>query len=539
MSATAQTTITRYRALLIGVKEYQDARFNPVKYAAKDVQAVAELLQSNGYEHVELLHSGGGERPTIEIIDAALNRLLRGVDSQTFLLLYFAGHGLTHNGQAYLLPENQHNNNYDRFALSVSELQDRLQHSGARAAVLVLDACHAGAILGARAAPVDLVAKTIEQAQGITLLSATDQDSLAYEDDDLEHGIFTYYLLQALRGEVQQRRHPAYLTVSEAYDHVNVQLEAWSAQNPGRVQRPTWQAGVYGDPPLLKLTAPAAPVHPVNPFTAGPAIRDPGRVYGRQAELQAIAGRVGGISAQSISIVGPRRIGKSSLLWQVKNQAADLFHSGHRYQVIFLDLSSAAGSSNRAFMRTLRRDLERASLPVWGAADDGDLAVLSYTIEDLERDLPQVRLVLCLDEFEHVATHPQEFDGLVEALRYEGQLGRLALVTASRTALADLCEQGGLTSPFFNIFTQARLGELDHAAWQRLVRDGLGEVSPEAWRYLEECSESYPFLTQLAAALLWEARRQGAVDYAALRAEFNHQVASYRNYDVHHQVGGI
>lgn len=139
--------------------------------------------------------------------------------------------------------------------------------------------------------------------------------------------------------------------------------------------------------------------------------------------------------------------------------------------------------------------------------------------------------MLCLDEFEYVNDYPAEFDGLLEELRAEAQLGRLALVTASCTPLADLCAQGRIeVSPFFNIFTQVELGPLDEASWRALVRDGLGEVSDDDWRFIEECAGRHPFLTQMAAALLWETKQAGSVDYTALRSDFEAQAEPHRAY---------
>lgn len=532
-----ETTITRWRALLIGVREYEDPAWAPVRYAVDDVEALAKVLRESGYESVQVLHDDRpAHEPTIQNICTALETLTRGVDERTLLLVYFAGHGDTADERAYLLPWGRTTGNYARFALDVHELEERLHGSGARAVVLIMDACHAGARIGARGgvAP-DFVRHVIEQAQGMAVLSASSHGDLSWEDDDLQHGVFTYYLLEALRGQARQGDIP-YVTVSRAYEHVLAQVAAWAEQH-ARPQQPTLERGVYGDPPLLRLPR----RREVNPFVVGAAVRDPARFYGRQAELQAIVGRVGAISALSISIVGERRIGKSSLLWQVKQQAADLFHTGHRYVVVYLDLSSAAGSSNRLLMRTLRRELERAGLPAWNAADDGDLAALSDALEDLEAQAADARLVLLLDEFESINDHPAEFDGLLYALRAERQLGRLALVTASRTPLADLCAQGRIVaSPFFNIFTQVTLGPLDEAAWRALVRGGLGEVGAADWRFIAECAGHHPFLTQLAASLLWEARRTGAVDYAALQAAFDVQAAPHRAYWQRHaaEAGG-
>lgn len=51
-----------------------------------------------------------------------------------------------------------------------------------------------------------------------------------------------------------------------------------------------------------------------NPFTFGPMITDPQRFIGRRAELAIITARLNGSQPQGSAIVGPRRIGKSSLL---------------------------------------------------------------------------------------------------------------------------------------------------------------------------------------------------------------------------------
>lgn len=278
-----------------------------------------------------------------------------------------------------------------------------------------------------------------------------------------------------------------------------------------------------------------------NPFIAGPTIKKPTRFYGRVAELQAISSRVGGVSGQSLSIVGARRMGKSSLIQQIKqranlppNSVHRLFYTDYEYVIIDLDVSGPAGQSNRTLMEHLRRALKRANLPCWDQADNGDLTILSYTLEDLEADYPNQRLVLCLDEFEAINAHPKEFDGLLEALRYEGSQGRLAIVTASATPLAELCQQGRIKiSPFFNIFTQVTLGPLAETAWRQLLTDGLGQLSDEGWAFFEQHTARHPFLTQLAGQIVWQAQQSGSLDWDQLAEAFEQQAQPYREYDQH------
>jgi ABC-type phosphate/phosphonate transport system ATPase subunit len=52
-----------------------------------------------------------------------------------------------------------------------------------------------------------------------------------------------------------------------------------------------------------------------NPFQAGGRLRDPKHFVGRESELRQILSRVANMD--SVSVVGPRRIGKSSILHHI------------------------------------------------------------------------------------------------------------------------------------------------------------------------------------------------------------------------------
>jgi len=272
---------------------------------------------------------------------------------------------------------------------------------------------------------------------------------------------------------------------------------------------------------------------PPCPFIAGPAIQDPAQFYGRKAELQLLANRVGGRSAASLSNVAPRRMVKSSLLWQVVKRSNlpatspyRLFHTDHHYVVFYLDLSGAAGHSKANLMEGLRRALQRAQLPAWDKADNGDLATLSYAMQDLRSDYPKTRLILCLDEFEAINDHPAEFDGLLENLRAEAQLGCFAIVTASRTSLRALCQQDRRDiSKFYNIFTQCELQPFTTAEWHELVLAHLPHACPDDLAFIERCAHGHPMLTQIAATLIWD--NPTVTDYVALAAQFRMQAKDH------------
>jgi hypothetical protein len=306
------------------------------------------------------------------------------------------------------------------------------------------------------------------------------------------------------------------------------------------VWRLVW--GITGHKParVLDLSAPAPPPQSApaiaspkkepapteNPFFYGGAV-PPDLFYGRQEMLQAIVARVGGRTAQSISIVGERRMGKTSLLQYLKARADQLFTPELNRIIIYLDLMQAKCHTRTGLMRSLRRELTRLWREPWPKAEDGDLAAFDFALEDLRAD--GIRLILCLDEVEHLTQRAAEFNDVLEDWRACGSLGHLALVTASAQALADLCASGGLTSPFYNIFAQHWLGLLEPLEWQALVT-GRMAATPDDLAFIDQVAGGQPFLTQMAAHYLWAAKTRGGVDYDQLYQELWFQAKDHLAY---------
>ncbi len=141
-------------------------------------------------------------------------------------------------------------------------------------------------------------------------------------------------------------------------------------------------------------------------------------------------------------------------------------------------------------MRALRRELSRAWREPWPASEDNDLSAFDFALEDLQAE--NIRLLLCLDQLEHLTERAGEFEDVLEDWRACGSLGQMAMITASTQPLADLCLAGGLVSPFYNIFNQRWLGLIPQADWQRLVSDHL-KVTPDDLAFIERAAGGHPF----------------------------------------------
>ena len=129
-----------------------------------------------------------------------LRRFLRVRFEQKFLKpsdnlwFFFAGHGRREHDRDYLMPIDADPGNVEETAIPVSHIAERLRRSGAANVILLLDACRNE---GAR----DGEGIGAETQPGVVAISSCRPSERSYEIDELQHGAFTYSLLEALRLE--------------------------------------------------------------------------------------------------------------------------------------------------------------------------------------------------------------------------------------------------------------------------------------------------------------------------------------------------
>ena len=274
----------------------------------------------------------------------------------------------------------------------------------------------------------------------------------------------------------------------------------------------------------------------LNPYSYGPMVTDPKMFFGREEELRTLYTRLR--TMQSTSVVGLRRIGKSSLLYHlVQSLGSEL---GRHYLPVYVDLHDARCRTVGQFVVMVLEAMKVKAQAAWGIAMPiPDISALvtdkKMNMADFSRIVDElydqgVRLVLCLDEFEELLEQDDEFgDDFLEALRALGSQGKLAMVTASRQPLANLARYHGLTSPFPNIFSSIELGLLSAEAAQALRREPFGwqgiELSQEDEDLLEELAGRHPFYLQMACYHLYEVYDKPSAERAELVREHFRQDA--------------
>jgi uncharacterized protein len=268
------------------------------------------------------------------------------------------------------------------------------------------------------------------------------------------------------------------------------------------------------------------------PFLAGPMITDSQFFVGRQVELDAITSRMTGYRPISINIVGKRRIGKSSLLYHFLRTHGQRVENPSRYVVIYLNLQDSQYHNEIGFYHGVARQLlahpsvkgKRALIKPFNVKSI-DRLTFAGILGEWKRQ--GVLPVLCLDEFEALFHHAKEFDnGFFENLRYLINSNILMLVVASHRPLDFYRRRYRLTSSFFNFEQILPLGELTLGEARELInlpaKTNAPALSSDEQRLVKEWGGCHPFLLQLAASCLWEAR-QREQDLNWAQAKFEQQ----------------
>ena len=203
----------------------------------------------------------------------------------------------------------------------------------------------------------------------------------------------------------------------------------------------------------------------LNPFMNRGLITDPDDFFGRKEQLSEIFTRLRGM--QSCSVVGERGIGKSSLLYHLKQKGTR--ELGEAYRFFYLDLQDASCHTAIGFLHAA---LSKVGGTVENIKADNtlnqNLIAFSDEIDKLERD--GQRIVLCLDEFENAFKRREQFtEDFFDHMRSQLNVRKLACVTATQRPLQELSLEGKLTSPFYTLFTVVELKEWTQAEAQRFV----------------------------------------------------------------------
>ena len=211
----------------IGIGAYRDQHISTRKFASLDAEMVASYFQSLGglpAANVRLLQDWKALRPDID--EALLDWLPPHMNKDAIVIVYFAGVAMVSpTGDTFLVPYEGTASTTSRL-YSLKDLEVGLARLKAKQTVFIFD----GLVL--RLGPEAKAKTTIPQwgAGGTSTIHLISPSGLGsgLEDERHRHGLFTYYLLRALRGDADTNR-DGEVTIGEVTSFVS-QKVAWAAR---------------------------------------------------------------------------------------------------------------------------------------------------------------------------------------------------------------------------------------------------------------------------------------------------------------------
>ena len=211
-------------ALLVGVSQYP-GQIQSLVFPRDDARAIKELLVSAaGFpeDHIRLLtDDGAGEaKATRQNILAAVDYFAPRVKPGNEVIVFLAGHGVARGlglqAKSFFLPADvdaQSKESLERTAVDLEDLGRRLSALNASQFSIFVDACREDPFPG-RGIKGNTMTDVMSRGLRITPSAGRPADAVpatsivfyacqvgerAYEDPQLKHGVFTYYILEGIR----------------------------------------------------------------------------------------------------------------------------------------------------------------------------------------------------------------------------------------------------------------------------------------------------------------------------------------------------
>lgn len=284
-----------------------------------------------------------------------------------------------------------------------------------------------------------------------------------------------------------------------------------------------------------------------NPYWHRGPIRDPAYFYGRAREVRNALSLLRHL--QCVSLVAPRRVGKTSVLHYISH--ASVLEQHHidpgQYAFVLIDCQGSGDLGRAGFYRLmlkeaqesiarLGRQIELADLPA-----QGEITFASF--ESRLRAITQggLKLIFLFDEFEGMSHNNNLDSGFFTGLRSLVGEDSVAYVTASRRSLFDLTYARGvdvLTSPFFNIFSTIDMELLEEGEAQTLINEPSRQAgiafSEGTVEYIQTLADHHPLYLQIACFHAFEAQSEkgalGPDDYPLLRHRVEPELIGHLKY---------
>lgn len=222
-------------AVLIGINRYKDRNITPLKFTRRDVRGLYKTLTGVGRvpkKNVRILLNRNATKAKIaSTLRSWLYRKMKRSRGRATAFIYFSGHGWSGgNGISYWLAYDskaKSPKHIQRSAIDHESVDSWLTRLRSKRVVLFVDACNSGFAWSGGTRSMHMSKKGFHRAipanvfgQGRVTIASSMQNQYSIESKKLKHGIFSYVLIDALRGKADYNK-DGVVTLPEVWTHLS------------------------------------------------------------------------------------------------------------------------------------------------------------------------------------------------------------------------------------------------------------------------------------------------------------------------------
>ena len=236
----------------IGINQYQDSNIPALQYAENDARSVANyFIKKVGIPESNVKVLLGKDATLMNIKRVLGVEFKKRAQRKDQIVMYFAGHGApepepnSNNAdglEKYLLPYDANLDGLYATAFPMRELDYLINRYSSERVVLLMDTCFSGQAgsngrtinfkgMGLRAGMMSSdFFNRMGKGKGKMILTASSANQVSHELPEYGHGVFTYFLLEALEGKADYDK-DGIVTVNETHQYVSKMVPKKTKQN--------------------------------------------------------------------------------------------------------------------------------------------------------------------------------------------------------------------------------------------------------------------------------------------------------------------
>jgi uncharacterized caspase-like protein len=246
---------TAFHALVIGINDYIDTDINDLSWCVSDATGMRQVLLQRGWkdEEITLLLD---DEATKDRILSEVQSIADACGTGDYILIYYSGHGTnisdasgdeSDGSDEAIVPVDFNTDNISTLLLD-DELGSAVSRCRTEKGVFIFDSCNSGGFIASSLAEESGMRSRYIETSGtrgtgsngdldivnIPILAASAEDEDSFEYDNLQHGVFTYFLLDAVSGLTADKNVDGYISIRELFHYAEIQTEYYTLhyQNP-------------------------------------------------------------------------------------------------------------------------------------------------------------------------------------------------------------------------------------------------------------------------------------------------------------------